>query len=75
VPDNPLATVLTVFKSFGSPFLSTMVTGPVAPDQVKSKGLPAVRLLNTVLSNWIVACATAKAAAAMMSFENCIFDD
>jgi len=64
--------VLTVWRSFGSPFLSVRVTGPDAPDQVRLKGEPATIPLKVVSVNR-TALATEKAAAAARSLENCMF--
>lgn len=63
--------VLTVTKAVEGPSLRVRVTAPTAPDQVTLKAWPAVTELKFGLVNW-TACATAKAAAAAMNFENCI---
>jgi len=73
VPVKPLAITLTVFRAVAGPFLRVRVTGPVAPVQVTLKDWPAVMELKAGSVN-STACATAKAAAAMRSFENCIFE-
>lgn len=71
LPVKPLEMTLTVFKAVEGPFLSVIVTGPVAPVQVRLKAWPAVMVLKVGLVN-STACATAKAAAATRSFANCI---
>jgi hypothetical protein len=75
LPLKPLPMVLTVLRAVAGPFLRMMVTGPVFPDQVRLKGLPAVMELKAGSVNWTpAACAATKVAAATRNFENCIFE-
>jgi hypothetical protein len=68
-----LAIVETVWRSVETPFFKRRVTGPVAFDQVMSNGVPAAT--PTKSPGVLVICAalaTAKAAAATRTDENCI---
>lgn len=65
-------TVCTSCKPKGGPFLSLIVTGPVAFDQVKVNGSPAVTLLRTTFVNWTACARPVNATAAKRRVENCI---
>jgi len=75
VPVKPLAIVDNVSKSLAGPFFNKRVTGPEAPAQEMLNGVPVETLTNCEAT--IVNCAalaTAAAAAAMRTVENCILD-
>lgn len=65
--------VETVWRSVATPFFKRRVTGPVAFDQVMSNAVPAAT--PTKSAGVLVICAawaTAKAAVATRTEENCI---
>jgi hypothetical protein len=64
VNDSPVtseAMVSMVLRLSEEPLFSRMVTGPSAPDQVSSKGLPGSGLMATLV-NWTALAAAARAA-------------